>query len=1196
MLTGPRIFLSYARSDGSQLAAKLRERLNAEALSLWQDLTSMEGGRDWWEQIRRAIEHVDHLILVITPNAIKSEYVGKEWRYARQKGVCVIPVFEGDEPNFTALPQRWMRDTHFINVGIAEQWNVLVNQLKRRCEVRRVPFMAEDLPGDYVERRQEISELKALLLDDHTTGPVGIVAVKGGGGYGKTTLAKALCHDEEIQQKFHDGILWVSLGKQPGDLTTRIAGLIETLTGERPGFPDTNTAAAWFSELLADRDILLVIDDVWNEAHARPFLRGGKRCVRLITTRDSATLPTVSRTRRVDAMQTREAIRLIAANLPLAEVVLYGSDMENLATRLGEWPLLLKLVNGILVRRTSQSNQPLRDAIAFANRRFDTKGLAAFDPDALSEALAVSIEQLTPEERDRFAELAIFAEDTNIPLTIIERLWSALAGVRDPDETEQLCQRLFELSLLFNLDLSTRELRLHDVVRAYLRKQRESQLPAWNAGLLKAGLPDNQPYAWLHRVYHLHEAQRIDDIRTLLFDFHWLKEKLAATHVNALILDYEYLPGSPAARALQGSIRLSAHVLGQDKNQLAAHLIGRLADQQSPEIEKLLTDARASGDTPWLCPQSATLTRPGGHLIRTLAGHADWITAVALTPDGRYAVSGSYDRSLKLWDIRTGAEIKTLMGHTGLIAAVAVTADLLVISGSCDGSLMVWDVKTEAPMRRLVGHTDSVIAVAVTGDGRRAISGSHDGTVRIWDVESGAELKTLAGHKGFVSAVAVTADGRFGISGSDDRTLILWDLEVGVKIRSLRGHSALVSGVALVHYARRAVSTSHDQTLRVWDLKTGAEIQTLVGHTREVSAISVTADGRAVSASWDQTLKVWDLKTGADTRTLTGHSREVNAVAVSSDRCYAVSGSDDHTLKVWNLESGEEMRPSLGHKRRVRSLALARDLRRVISRAEDRTLKIWNFESCSEVGTLLGHMQAVMAVALTADGQQAITASADATLKVWDLKSGEAIRTLSGHTDPVMAVAFTPDERHAISASADTTLKVWDLESGDELLTLMGHQNRVSAVAVTQEGSRAISGSYDQTLKLWELESGRELRTLVGHRGQVTAVALMPNKQRVISASFDRTLMIWGLDDVAKARVLPGHGAVVNAVAVTADGCRALSGSSDRALKLWDLEQGTVLASFTCDSEVMACAMSPDGQTIVAGEASGRIHFLRFMG
>jgi WD40 repeat protein len=106
------------------------------------------------------------------------------------------------------------------------------------------------------------------------------------------------------------------------------------------------------------------------------------------------------------------------------------------------------------------------------------------------------------------------------------------------------------------------------------------------------------------------------------------------------------------------------------------------------------------------------------------------------------------------------------------------------------------------------------------------------------------------------------------------------------------------------------------------------------------------------------------------------------------------------------------------------------------------------------------------------------------------------------------------------------------------------------AVAVTPDGKWAVSGSWDQTLKVWDLASGKEFQTLAGHSDPVCAVAVMP------------------------------------------DGKRAVSGSLDQTLKVWDLETGKVVATFTADAQLWSCAVGPDGLVIVAGDASGRVHFL----
>jgi WD40 repeat protein len=160
-----------------------------------------------------------------------------------------------------------------------------------------------------------------------------------------------------------------------------------------------------------------------------------------------------------------------------------------------------------------------------------------------------------------------------------------------------------------------------------------------------------------------------------LLDFNYLEAKLAATDANALIADYDYLPHDGDLRLLKSALRLSAHVLARDVIQLANQLIGRLLGSGKPDIQDLLRQVCEKAPCPWLRPIRASLTPPGGPLIRTLEGHTGGISAVAVTPDGRRAVSGSEDRTLRLWDLESGQTIRTLEGHTGGVWSVAVTPD-----------------------------------------------------------------------------------------------------------------------------------------------------------------------------------------------------------------------------------------------------------------------------------------------------------------------------------------------------------------------------------------------------------------------------------------------------------------------------------------------------------------------------------------
>jgi hypothetical protein len=512
------VFISYARKDGSEYAAWLRRKLEKEHpdINLWQDIIGERSGRDWWLQITDALDHVAYMVMVATPEALNSDVVHKEWRYARQQGVRVLPVQASDALDFNSLP-RWMKTKHFADLKTQPQWEAFVAELRREYAEPRVPFMADDLPEDFVRRPEEFEPIIQLLLDEkreqRTAVAVAITtALRGAGGFGKTTLAKAVCHDPRIQEMFDDGVLWVTLGEKVDNLAGKVAELTSMLSGEVSNFGSLEPAKTRLRELLADRHILIVIDDVWDAAHLEPFLQGGPHSARLITTRNLDTLPQQCRGVKVDTMQPDEAAELLGAGLPAD----CKPEMITLAERVGNWPLLLGIIKSVLQERVRTARQPLADAIGYVNKALDKRGLAAFDAGntqarrrAVALTVGVSLEHFLQDERERqrLEELSIFPEDMDIPLGVVVTLWQSTGGLDELD-AEDLCVRLNRYSLLQTLNLEARHLRLHDVMRTYLQEAiaKRNVAKLLHGRLLDAWgdpqrLRDN--YAWLCYTYHM---------------------------------------------------------------------------------------------------------------------------------------------------------------------------------------------------------------------------------------------------------------------------------------------------------------------------------------------------------------------------------------------------------------------------------------------------------------------------------------------------------------------------------------------------------------------------------------------------------------------------------------------------------------------------------------------------------------------
>ncbi|MCF3570105.1 serine/threonine protein kinase [Planktothrix agardhii 1806] len=287
-------------------------------------------------------------------------------------------------------------------------------------------------------------------------------------------------------------------------------------------------------------------------------------------------------------------------------------------------------------------------------------------------------------------------------------------------------------------------------------------------------------------------------------------------------------------------------------------------------------------------------------LVTTLTGHSSSVTSVAFSPDSRTLASGSWDRTIKLWDVHSQGQIATLTGHSDFVRSVAFSPDgRKLASGSEDKTIKLWDVHSQGKIATLTGHSNHVPSVAFSPDGQTLASGSYK-TIKLWDVQSQGKIATLTEHSNWVRSVAFSPDGRTLASGSEDNTIKLWDVQSQGQIATLTGHSRWVRSVAFSPDGRTLASGSDDKTIKLWDVHSQSQIATLTGHSNYVCSVAFSPDGRTLaSGSDDKKIKLWDVQSQREIATLTGHSWYVLSVAFSPDGRTLASGSYDNRIKLW---------------------------------------------------------------------------------------------------------------------------------------------------------------------------------------------------------------------------------------------------------------------------------------------------------
>jgi WD40 repeat protein/serine/threonine protein kinase len=493
-----------------------------------------------------------------------------------------------------------------------------------------------------------------------------------------------------------------------------------------------------------------------------------------------------------------------------------------------------------------------------------------------------------------------------------------------------------------------------------------------------------------------------------------------------------------------------------------------------------------------------------GKELLTLKGHPSGISSVAFSPDGQRIVTGGDDQTAKVWDASTGVELFTLRGHSGWIRSVAFSPDgERIVTGSEDHTVKVWDATTGKELFTLSGHKDEIASVAFSPNGQRIVTGSYDQTAKVWESASGKELLTLTGHQDTIRAVAFSPDGQRIITGSSDGTAKIWEANGGKELITLKGPGFAINSVAFSPDGQRAVTGGHEKTAKVWDTTSGKELVALKGHSGPIRSVAFSPDGgQIITGSDDCTAKVWAGVIN-EPLTLRGHTAAVCAVAFSADGRLIGTGGKDFAARLWDGVGGKELFTLKGHSDWISCLVFSPDGKRVATGSRDKTAKVWDTVSGNELITITGSASEISSVAFSSDNQTIVTRTGDEAAKVL------AGLTLRGHGGPVSALALSPDRRWIVTGAGELTAKVWDAASGKELLTLNGHSRPIRCGTFSPDGRRIVTGGDDQTAKVWDAATGRELLTLVGHSGAVCVVAFSPDGQRIVTGSEDQTAKVW---------------------------------------------------------------------------------------
>jgi RNA polymerase sigma factor (sigma-70 family) len=525
---------------------------------------------------------------------------------------------------------------------------------------------------------------------------------------------------------------------------------------------------------------------------------------------------------------------------------------------------------------------------------------------------------------------------------------------------------------------------------------------------------------------------------------------------------------------------------------------------------------------------------PSGRQTGEIPGAGD-VSAVAFAPDGKTIATAGADRSLRLWDRATGAELRRC-GKTPIFwKYLTFSSDGKVLAASDGaGNVRLWEPASGREVRSLEGPVGSAGVLAVSPDSKiLATAGGKDTVVRLWDTTTGKEIRSLHGQRG-TTALDFSPDGKTlacGETREEGKTLIrsavhLWDVATGREVGRCAGHIFGVDRLAFSPDGKKLISGGGGTSLRVWDVPTGKDALPMAENESWVNCVAFSPDGRLLAcAGMDSTIRLWDPASGNAARLFEeGHHQRVWQIHFRPDGKSLVSSGHDGSMRLWDVATGRETRQLVPPGQPPRTTHdLSPDGRTLVEWSTDGTIRIKDANTGEELRKMKGAPGWVGGARFSPDGGKVLSNGTGApndevcTLQLWQAATGTEIRKWTAQR--LGPLAFSPDGQTLAGADADflsngtanRTFYLWDVATGRERHFVAAQPARIFSTIFSPDGRMLAWGDTTGTVTLWELAAGKVRQRFTGQDSYVNSLAFSPDGKSLAAGSADTTVVVWDL-------------------------------------------------------------------------------------
>jgi WD40 repeat protein len=608
-------------------------------------------------------------------------------------------------------------------------------------------------------------------------------------------------------------------------------------------------------------------------------------------------------------------------------------------------------------------------------------------------------------------------------------------------------------------------------------------------------------------------------------------------------------------------------------------------------------------------------------------GHELAVITLAVSPDSNFVATGSKDKSVKIWELSTGREVRSFLGHEKTVNCVRFTPDgKFLLSGSNDKTIRIWEVNS-GKIIITIPTEDYIMDIAVDPAMKYMIAGGYNesgypDSAMIFDFKSRALLKRIMiNSRSTGVSVQISSNGKYLGFGEDNRVVNLYEMGTWKNLHTFTYEEGWCGGCStIMNFSpdnKIIYMASHNGPVKKYDLASSKLLKVYEEKPEDLTGLAISPDGKKLARATEKDILIWDEATGALLSKIEGIEKaEFNEIKFTLDSKRLIITSDDNTAFTWNVAQNKKEKIFTGflnsrdlgglnydpnfywessiakYVRLKNSVIITNDGKSLLKGKFGTKIKRWDIATGKTVMEYVGHKKAVLCYDLSKDGKRLLTGGGDGKIMLWNVETGDSIKSFQVYQEPIFDIHFSSDESKVASSSWDATMRIHDLETGKLLSYFDFNNSSAYSIIYHPNDLYLFSARLDNSLQLWEIDTKKEVRNFIGHTDIVSSIHLSADQKTLLSTSWDGSIRLWDVGTGLMLKKFKGHTGAVHIAIFSTDGITVYSAGADRIIRVWDINTSKVIRTFEGhNAEITSLVFSADNKMLVSHGVDGVTKF-----